>query len=196
MKTPRVTDGVSRRRATRERVNGTAGALAIGLAGLLIQDKFHGLDIDGGWLVTTIVLLCVAVLVTLLTWEPVAARQPLAWKGFGIRSPETAGTDGWSPRPDLELLGAIHRVGLQFRDEGRFDLGESWRANLIQVVRAAYGEAEAAVFVDMLPEPRVPGQFTSRIWFDEHLQPLVAYIHRAQGLNVRRDFDAGSWMPF
>jgi hypothetical protein len=58
------------------RVNQSARWAALGLAGLLIQDYFHGLEIKGGWFLTTVALLCFAVLVVLVTWEPLSLRLP------------------------------------------------------------------------------------------------------------------------
>jgi hypothetical protein len=43
-----------------------------GLAGLLVQDKFHGLEIRGRWLLTVVILVLIAAIVLVLTSEPVA----------------------------------------------------------------------------------------------------------------------------
>ena len=58
----------------RKFVNRWAGLASLSLIGLLIQDYFHGLEIEGRWLIVVIVLLCLALALTSVTWEPVSDR--------------------------------------------------------------------------------------------------------------------------
>jgi hypothetical protein len=46
----------------------------LGLCGLIIQDRFHGLELGRTWLVVVLVLLGAACAVFVGTWEPVATR--------------------------------------------------------------------------------------------------------------------------
>src|SRR5919109_3336661 len=95
----------------RARVNRLAGGAALGLAGLLIQDHFHGLDIDGGWLLTTIGLLCFAVLVVVTTWEPTSVHLPTLRlqrlgreSGFAIQVRPPAGGSKRRLKREIESL--------------------------------------------------------------------------------------------
>jgi hypothetical protein len=86
----------------------------LALAGLVIQDRFGGLDIDGGWLVAVTVLLILAALTFALTFEPAAeyVRLPIISAkhspGGGlmihVRRPARAGFS------DPELIEATHAL--------------------------------------------------------------------------------------
>ena len=74
----------------REKAHGFSRWSSIGLAGLLIQDRFHGLDIDGWPLVVTIVLLAASLTFFVATSKVVCDWSPLGieWRGFkATRSP-------------------------------------------------------------------------------------------------------------
>jgi hypothetical protein len=106
------------------------------------------------------------------------------------------GSDHRRRQETLELLGSIHRTGSEFRDQARGELAEAWRDNMIRVVRAAYGNAEAAVFIHTLPSEHEVEDDEQVAWLDAHLAPLARFIQRAQSLALRDEFTADDWNDF
>jgi hypothetical protein len=87
----------------RRRIHEGARWSALGLGGLLIQDRFHGLDLGGTWRVVVLTLLGAAVVFFVLTWEQLAAR-------IGARIPlRLVRADGLSSGDDRPLSVRIDR---------------------------------------------------------------------------------------
>jgi hypothetical protein len=97
-----------------------------------------------------------------------------------------------------DLLGRIYDFGRMSRtDTFGDDLRATvWHQNLIAVVRAAYGDTEAALLTHQLPaEEDLPG-VGREPWLNAHLAPLAAFIERTRSLEPRQEFKAEEWMEF
>lgn len=85
---------------SRRKANPLSGTAAVGCIGLLVQDRFHGVDIDGAWLVIVIVLLALAGLVVFFTQESVASSVA-SWLAPQLSAPPPGVSAPADTTPDL-----------------------------------------------------------------------------------------------
>jgi hypothetical protein len=98
-----------------------------------------------------------------------------------------------------DLLGRVHRRGVEFLDEPTFinDLTVlEWHRDMYRVVREAYGEGEAAVFLESLPPESEFDPDSPLEWINPHLKPVASIIERADSLDPHDEFNAEDWEDF